>query len=73
MLATMYINKPKHRQLLAINIFRYSENNFLGRQYGGLTEKINVYFMKKRTKTDLYRFFLNLFYNRNTKLALSLT
>jgi len=32
---------------------------FLGTEYGGLAEKINVYFMKKTAKIDLYRFFLN--------------
>ena len=71
-LAAVFIKKPKHGQLLALNIFRYSENNFLGRQYGGLVEKINLYFMKKTVRTDLYRFFLSLFRNRNIKFALRL-
>jgi hypothetical protein len=52
--ASGYIyQKAVTQAITCSNIFRYSENNFLARLYGGLTEKINTYFMKKTVKTDL--------------------
>ena len=57
--AAIFINNRYSGNYLLLASFITVKKIYFGTQYGGLAEKINVYFMKKTVKIDLYRFFLN--------------